>query len=68
MLDDSAMMRTTLSRLRRNLAVVLGNSGDPGLADMLDRPGARRAARRRRPPRRRWSRNTWSGRRPSACE
>lgn len=42
----SAMTRTTLSRLRRNLAVVLGNSGDPQMADVLDRPGGgvRRAA------------------------
>jgi len=46
MLDDSAMLRTTMSRLRRNIAVVLGNSGDRGLADILDRPGrgVRRAA------------------------
>lgn len=35
----SAMTRVTASRLRRNLAVVLGNSGDPELADELDRPG-----------------------------
>jgi hypothetical protein len=28
-----------LSRLRRNLAVVLGNSGDPAMADVLDRAG-----------------------------
>jgi epoxyqueuosine reductase len=42
----SAMTRTTLSRLRRNLAVALGNSGDPRMADVLDRPGGgvRRAA------------------------
>ncbi len=42
----SAMTRTTLSRLRRNLAVVLGNSGDPHMRAVLDRPGggARRAA------------------------
>jgi epoxyqueuosine reductase QueG len=40
------MTRTTLSRLRRNLAVALGNSGDPRMADVLDRPGGgvRRAA------------------------
>jgi epoxyqueuosine reductase len=42
----SAMTRTTLSRLRRNLAVTLGNSGDPAMLDVLDRPGGgvRRAA------------------------
>jgi epoxyqueuosine reductase len=42
----SAMTRTTLSRLRRNLAVVLGNSGDERMVDVLDRPGGgiRRAA------------------------
>ena len=42
----SAMTRTTLSRLRRNLAVALGNSGDERMADVLDRPGGgvRRAA------------------------
>jgi epoxyqueuosine reductase len=42
----SAMTRTTLSRLRRNLAVVLGNSGDARMAEVLDRPGGgvRRAA------------------------
>jgi len=35
----SAMMHTALSRLRRNLALVIGNSGDPSLASVLDRPG-----------------------------
>jgi epoxyqueuosine reductase len=35
----SAMTRTTLSRLRRNLAVALGNSGDARMIDVLDRPG-----------------------------
>jgi len=42
----SAMTRTTVSRLRRNLAVAIGNSGDPALAEVLDRPGhgVRRAA------------------------
>jgi epoxyqueuosine reductase len=42
----SAMTRVSLSRLRRNLAVVLGNSGDPASRDVLDRPGGgvRRAA------------------------
>jgi epoxyqueuosine reductase len=42
----SAMTRASLSRLRRNLAVVLGNSGDPQHVDTLNRPGGgvRRAA------------------------
>lgn len=42
----SALTRTTLSRLRRNLAVTLGNSGNPAMIDVLDRPGGgvRRAA------------------------
>jgi epoxyqueuosine reductase len=42
----SAMTRTALSRLRRNLAVVIANSGDPRAVDVLDRPGRgqRRAA------------------------
>jgi epoxyqueuosine reductase len=46
LVQGSAMTRTTLSRLRRNLAVALGNSGNPLLADVLDRPGGgvRRAA------------------------
>jgi epoxyqueuosine reductase len=35
----SAMTHTSLSRLRRNLAIVIGNSGDPSLAPVLDRPG-----------------------------
>jgi epoxyqueuosine reductase len=35
----SAMMHTSLSRLRRNLALVIGNSGDAALAAVLDRPG-----------------------------
>ena len=42
----SAMTRTTIARLRRNLAVVLGNTGDAAAAEMLERPGngVRRAA------------------------
>ncbi|MGQ0736047.1 MAG: tRNA epoxyqueuosine(34) reductase QueG [Acidobacteriota bacterium] len=42
----SAMTRTSVSQFRRNLAVVLGNSGDPELLPVLDRPGhgRRRAA------------------------
>jgi epoxyqueuosine reductase len=39
LIRGSAMTRTTLSRLRRNLAVTLGNSGDPAMLDVLDRPG-----------------------------
>src|SRR5262245_931279 len=35
----SAMLRTSLSRLRRNLAVVIGNSGDSRAVDALDSPG-----------------------------
>jgi epoxyqueuosine reductase len=35
----SAMVRTPLSRVRRNLAVVLGNSGDAAAHAVLDRPG-----------------------------
>jgi epoxyqueuosine reductase len=35
----SAMVRTSLSRLRRNLAVVLGNDGGPAAVGALDRPG-----------------------------
>jgi len=39
LVDRSAMRRTSLSRLRRNLAVTLGNSGDPRMAEVLDRAG-----------------------------
>lgn len=35
----SAMTYQALSRLRRNLAVVIGNSGDPAAVDALARPG-----------------------------
>jgi epoxyqueuosine reductase len=35
----SAMTHLPLSGLRRNLATVIGNSGDPALAAVLDRPG-----------------------------
>lgn len=35
----SAMTHLPLSGLRRNLAIVMGNSGDPGVAAALDRPG-----------------------------
>jgi epoxyqueuosine reductase len=47
LIKGSAMTYVPLSRLRRNLATVIGNSGDPELADVLDRPGGgvRNAAR-----------------------
>ncbi len=35
----SAMTHLSLSGLRRNLAIVIGNSGDAALAPVLDRPG-----------------------------
>lgn len=35
----SAMTHTSLARLRRNLALVIGNSGDRSLASVLERPG-----------------------------
>ena len=46
LVEGSAMTRVTLSRLRRNLAVVLGNVGAQEEAEVLDRPGGgvRRAA------------------------
>jgi epoxyqueuosine reductase len=46
LVKGSAMTRTTLSRLRRNLAVTLGNSGDERMVDVLERAsgGSRRAA------------------------
>jgi epoxyqueuosine reductase len=45
--QGSAMTYTSLSRLRRNLAVAIGNRADPAAADVLDRPGGgvRNAAR-----------------------
>jgi epoxyqueuosine reductase len=47
LIKGSAMTYVPLSQLRRNLATVIGNSGDPGLRDVLDRPGGgvRNAAR-----------------------
>jgi epoxyqueuosine reductase len=47
LVEGSAMTRVTLSRLRRNLAVALGNSGTPEAAAIIDRPGegVRHAAR-----------------------
>lgn len=35
----SAMRHTSLARLRRTLATIIGNAGDPALAPVLDRPG-----------------------------
>jgi len=35
----SAMTHLPLSGLRRNLAIVIGNAGDPALTAVLDRPG-----------------------------
>lgn len=35
----SAMTHLSLAGLRRNLATVIGNSGEPSLAPVLDRPG-----------------------------
>jgi epoxyqueuosine reductase len=47
LIKGSAMTYLPLSRLRRNLATVIGNTGDPDLADVLDQPGGghRNAAR-----------------------
>ncbi|HUE89234.1 MAG TPA: tRNA epoxyqueuosine(34) reductase QueG [Vicinamibacterales bacterium] len=46
MVEGSAMTRVTVSRLRRNVAVALGNAGTPEAAGVLDQPGGgvRRAA------------------------
>ena len=46
LVQGSAMTRATLSRLRRNLAVAIGNGGDSAAVEALDRPGGgvRRAA------------------------
>ena len=38
-IKDSAITFVPLSRLRRNLAIVIGNSGNRDLAEVLDRPG-----------------------------
>jgi epoxyqueuosine reductase len=38
LLKGSAMKRAGVSRLRRNLAVAIGNSGDPEAAEVLERP------------------------------
>jgi epoxyqueuosine reductase len=47
LIKGSAMTYVPLSRLRRNLATVIGNSGEGELAEVLDRPGGgvRNAAR-----------------------
>jgi epoxyqueuosine reductase len=47
LIKGSAMTYLPLSRLRRNLATVIANTGDPALAEVLDRPGngVRNAAR-----------------------
>ncbi len=47
LIKGSAMTYLPLSRLRRNLATVIGNTGDAELATVLDRPGGgvRNAAR-----------------------
>ncbi|MEW6322500.1 MAG: tRNA epoxyqueuosine(34) reductase QueG [Acidobacteriota bacterium] len=37
--EDSALLHTSLARLRRNLAVVIGNSADARLAEALEQPG-----------------------------
>jgi epoxyqueuosine reductase len=39
LVKGSAMMHTSLARLRRNLALIIGNAGAPALASVLDRPG-----------------------------
>lgn len=47
LIKDSAMTYVPLSRLRRNLAIIIGNSGDRDAIAALDRPGhgTRNAAR-----------------------
>lgn len=47
LIKGSAMTYLPLSRLRRNIATVIGNIGNPALADVLERPGGgvRNAAR-----------------------
>ena len=47
LIKGSAMTYLPLSRLRRNIATVVGNAGDPDLSDVLDQPGrgVRNAAR-----------------------
>ena len=52
MVKGSAMTYVPLSRLRRNLAVIIGNAGDPSAIGALDKPGhgVRNAARSTRTP------------------
>ena len=52
LVKGSAMTYLPLSRLRRNLATVIGNTGDPALSAALDRPGRgiRNAARSTQAP------------------
>ena len=52
LVKDSAMTYLPLSRLRRNLATVIGNTGDAASAAVLDRPGrgVRNAARSTKTP------------------
>ena len=52
MIKGSAMTYVPLSRLRRNLAVIIGNSGDRDAVAALDRPGrgVRNAARSTQTP------------------
>jgi epoxyqueuosine reductase len=52
LIKDSAITYAPLSRLRRNLATIIGNSGDASLATALDRPGkgVRNAARSTQTP------------------
>jgi epoxyqueuosine reductase len=52
LIKDSAITYVPLSRLRRNLATIIGNSGDPGHLDALDRPGrgVKNAARSAKTP------------------
>ena len=52
MIKGSAMTYVPLSRLRRNLATIIGNTRDPSLAPVLDRPGrgVTNAARSTRTP------------------
>jgi epoxyqueuosine reductase len=47
LIKGSAMTYLPLSRFRRNIATVVGNTGDPGISDVLDQPGGgvRNAAR-----------------------
>ena len=52
LIKDSAMTYVPLSRLRRNLATIIANSGDASLGPALDRPGRgiRNAARSTQTP------------------